>query len=56
VARRHHPVLRDDGRAPAAAGRLGIVLRARLGERREHHGNDDERLSACHAASTIIRE
>jgi hypothetical protein len=37
VARRDHPMLRDDGWPPAAAGRLGIVLRLRANERPEDH-------------------
>ena len=47
MARRDHAVLRDDGRPPAAAGRLRIVLRLRSNQRRENQ-RDDQPGSSTH--------
>ena len=48
---RHHPVLRDDRRPPAAAGRLRIVLRLWPAQRADEDSESGERLSPCHGAS-----
>jgi len=49
MTRRDHAVLRDDRRPPAAAGRLGIVLRLGSNERDDDSGDNDEGLFARHS-------